>query len=224
MRSQHWNINIHRSKSQQLTGYPEELSTNVTVPLRHSVDQQQRRNDAEMAQDHRRHPAFDVRIHGRRHRTPKEPAKTTCFYRSQPRRGKRENRSERKPRQSRAMHDENVWLVMNFRDHPEGRSWRSNDSSGAVVAWQWRNSNASTESEATKSIDSPTTKSERKKHVTSQRKQKPMNEQPNEIYWIIEIMKYRIIETINYRNNEISKYRDNELSNYRNKKNVIKRT
>ena len=139
-------------------------------------------------------------------------------------RKKRENRSERKPRQSRANNDEKVWLVMNFREHPVGRSWRSNDSSGAVVAWQWRSSNASTESEATKSIDSPTTKSERKKHVTSQRKQKPMNEQPNEIYWIIEITKYWIIETINYRNNEISKYRDNELSNYRNKKNVIKRT
>ena len=143
-------------------------------------------------------------------------------------RKKRENRSGRKPRQSRAMYDENVWLVMNFRDHPVGRSWRSNDSRGAAVAWQWRgNGVTATQAQRAKQPNrsiSPTTKSERKKHVTSQRKQKPMNEQPNEIYWIIEIMKYRIIETINYRNNEISKYRDNELSNYRNKKNVIKRT
>ena len=78
---------IDRNRKPNSPVYREELSTNVTVPLRHSVDQQQRRNDAEMAQDQRRHPAFDVRIRGRRQRTPKEPAKTR-FYRSQPRRGK----------------------------------------------------------------------------------------------------------------------------------------
>ena len=41
-------------------------------------------------------------------------------------------------------------------------------------------------------------------------KTKGMNEHPNEIYRIIEIMNYRIIETINYRTNELSNYRNEE--------------
>ena len=49
-----------------------------------------------------------------------------------------------------------------------------------------------------------------KKHVTLVEKQKQMNEQPNEIYWINEISNYRMKRII-------------ELTN-RNKKNAIKRT
>ena len=118
-------------------------------------------------------------------------------------RKKRENRSERKPRQSRANYDENVWLVMNFRDHPVGRSWRSNDSSGAVVAWQWRNSNASTESEATKSIDFPNDEIGEEKTRDLAEKTKA-NERAAER------------NLLNYRNNELSNYRNNKLSKQRN--------
>ena len=77
----------------------------------------------------------------------------------------------------------------------------SNDSSGAAVAWQWR----------TVTQDRiPNDEIGEEKTRDLAEKTKGMNEHPNEIYRIIEIMNYRIIETINYRTNELSNYRNKE--------------